>query len=480
MKNNNAVFITVGILLVIVFALFYFNTNPQKFDWTETYSQARRQQPYNLDFAKNIIEKYFPNHSVQTLRKRVRESLKTNDGGTYMFVGNSYYLTFEDADTLLTFVGKGGTAFISCNSVPFELMDYLYTGECGEDWKDYHAVSDTIATLNFFHPKLHDEQAYKCYFNEKDKLEPYTWRSIDTSYFCDITQEIPNTVTYEPEVVEEAPVIVEAPTVDEYDTEETAEATVDDTDYNDTDETYGVKRSSFTALGYINAADKREVNFARIKYGNGFVYLHTTPLTFTNYHLCRAETIEYVGKLLSHLKEGEVYWDAIAATQDYSAPSDRRHRQDSAQTYKTPLEYILSQAELGWAWYGLLAMGLLFLIFRSKRRQRIIPVLEENTNTSLAFVESVGRLYFQQNNHQRLIEQKMKQFLLDVKNKYYLNLKDEEPILIKKIAIKSGLSEEKIALIFNTFGGVKRSGDARPDDLVRFYQVMDFFYKNAK
>ena len=56
-----------------------------------------------------------------------------------------------------------------------------------------------------------------------------------------------------------------------------------------------------------------------------------------------------------------------------------------------------------------------------KRKQRIIPVLERNENTSFKFISTIGRLYFLQNDHKKLCQQKMKLFYAYIRDRYNIN-----------------------------------------------------------
>ena len=147
-------------------------------------------------------------------------------------------------------------------------------------------------------------------------------------------------------------------------------------------------------MGYFNDEFS---NFARIKYGKGQLLLHTTPIAFSNFHLLREQNVEYAGRVFSHLVEGPIYWDNYSNVSLALA----RRMNDLAyyNPYKTfndegPLQYILSQPALAWTWYLGLTLALLYLLFRAKRKQRVIPVLEPNHNTSLEFISTIGRLVF--------------------------------------------------------------------------------------
>ena len=59
---------------------------------------------------------------------------------------------------------------------------------------------------------------------------------------------------------------------------------------------------------------------------------------------------------------------------------------------ETPLRFWLQNEPLRWAAYLTIAGLLLFCVFYARRRQRVIPVVEEPKNRSLEFVKLIGTL----------------------------------------------------------------------------------------
>lgn len=230
-------------------------------------------------------------------------------------------------------------------------------------------------------------------------------------------------------------------------------------------------QKTFTALGRINA---EHTNFLSIAYGNGEFLIHTTPLAFTNLNLIEKRGLDYASKAFSHLKNGPIYWDE----RPYNPFSDYANNADSSK--ESPLKYILSQPALAWAWYILLGMAVFYLIFRAKRRQRVIPVLEKNTNTSLEFVGTIGRLFFIQNNHRQLAAQKMRLFLIFVREHYHLPTKELNEQFTKGLAVRSDIPEEHIQKILNLNRNISNSGHLSEETLVDFHRLMEKFYRECR
>ncbi|MCH2042984.1 MAG: hypothetical protein MK212_02500, partial [Saprospiraceae bacterium] len=150
----------------------------------------------------------------------------------------------------------------------------------------------------------------------------------------------------------------------------------------------------------------------------------------------------------------------------------------------SPLEYIRSEPTLVWAWYVLLGTGLLYVLFRAKRKQRIIPVVAPNRNTSLEFVNTISSLYFQQQNHKTIFRKQMQLFLSHLRNRYNLVTRDLDDQLIRKIIIRSEVDEETVRAIFDEYKRVEKHLDdpyveVASKTLVNFYLMIEKFHKEV-
>ncbi|UII26148.1 DUF4350 domain-containing protein [Fulvivirga maritima] len=227
-----------------------------------------------------------------------------------------------------------------------------------------------------------------------------------------------------------------------------------------------IECSGGKVLGYLNG-DKP--NFLEIEHGSGKIYFYTSPLVFTNLYLKREELLTYVEEIFEHTEGKYLYWD------EYSKiPFGRNNNQES------PLKYILSQPPLQWAWYLLLAAVIIYFIFYAKRRQRIIPVLEENKNTTIQFAETMGYLYFEEQNHKRIADHAWQLFLSYIRNKYYIQVQKIDEETIKKISLKSQVSVQEIEAIAKHYDRLDFKVEISAEDLMAFHNQIELFYKNSK
>lgn len=185
-----------------------------------------------------------------------------------------------------------------------------------------------------------------------------------------------------------------------------------------------------TVLGYQGKDNKKEVNFIKVPYKEGYFYLHTQPASFTNYHLLKGNHFEYTEKILSYIPEGNLFW--LVKDQNGEIISG------------SPLRYILSQPALKWAWLIFLSGMLLFIIFNAKRKQRIVPVLKPLANTTVDFTKTIGNLYYQEGDHQNIINKKIIYFFEKIRNEYLIDTTVLDENFEKKLQLKTGKNIQDI------------------------------------
>jgi hypothetical protein len=123
-------------------------------------------------------------------------------------------------------------------------------------------------------------------------------------------------------------------------------------------------------------------------------------------------------------------------------------------------------------------MGLLYLVFRAKRQQRVIPVLEPNRNTSLEFLNMIGRLYFLQNNHRQLALQQISMLKQHIRRRYDIKELSEETA--PTLAQRSGVEEAHLKRLMTFDRNIQTSTFMSGKTLSDFHQLIEYFYQNSK
>lgn len=215
----------------------------------------------------------------------------------------------------------------------------------------------------------------------------------------------------------------------------------------------------------LGRIDSIRANFVGTPFGEGMIFLNTSPFMFTNFNLLEADNHSYVAGCLSYLGGDVVIWD------EYYKAGRTKYAQ-------SPLATLLKDRSFRVAIYlGLIGI-LLFMIFHAKRRQRIIPVIEPYKNTSLDFARTLGDLYYEQGNHSDLATKKvayLKDYLHETYRMNNITFKEAE---IPFVARRSGHTESFVKSLYQIISRVQLGEKITAQILEGLNQKLrDFYYR---
>jgi len=452
MKNNNTIILViVGLIVLGLGFLFWFGGSDtrERRRWTANFDE-KSAEPYGMGIFYNLLKSTY---KLEPLNDRLPTQLPKDASAKdnlYIYIGGEPKYTEEEAEHLLRFVENGGTAFIACQAMPDSLMQFLYYYEdCGFDAQaDIRAWQWTSnqdsAVVNFTHPKLKQKEPLPIVFPNDDR----SWSRPQWSYFP--TSNICEQTTYP---------IAMLGTI-----------------------TFSQNLNRFNGDDNDTKARYQEANFIRFQTKGGFFYLHTNPHLFTNFFLQQEAIFEYANGILGHFNPNTIFWDRVS---HLPAVKKKREAPRENRVERNPMEYIYSQTPLRNAWYLLLGAGVLYMIFGAKRRQRPIPILEPNRNTSLEFVETVGRLYYQQQNHKVIFQKLMNHFLAHIRQRYHLVTRDLDDKLVEKICVRADAPAEVVKPIFDKYRSLNQKLQNRTitlstEALNDFYYLVERFHRFEK
>lgn len=159
------------------------------------------------------------------------------------------------------------------------------------------------------------------------------------------------------------------------------------------------------------------------------VVLSSTPLLFTNYGLLFEDNSELITNLLNHANfNGRV-------TRYF-------YRKESfvEQKYASDFPILDNDDSQGDSFFGILANHLarkfatilcilifvLFLLFCSRRRQRIIPVIKPPHNMTLDFIKQISKLYLWKGNYTEATKKSIVYFFATIEERLHLKMTDKE------------------------------------------------------
>lgn len=439
MSNRSTPLIIISVAILLIGGMYYYayESKKPKFEWEESgwnrkaYSE-NYNQPYGTLILHRLLDGFHAGKRMIDIKKDVAAELpsdSTLSGQNYVFVGDAIYLDSLGTKRLLDFVAAGNTALIASKTIPFDLMTFVYFNECEEaPWDDYQSQDDTSAYFSLRTPATPDS-SYLYQYTVQNEPKPYGWQYIPSYYFCQELAQYP--------------------------------------------------------LGYLNG---EMVNFAVFPHGKGRFLLHTNPIAFSNFSLLKTQNRPYLNGVLSHLSEGDIYWDATSRIPEaVGRKRNNRHGYSSPLSDEHPLTYILKQPALAVAWYLLAAMALIWVVFRAKRRQRVIPVLAKNENSSYEFISTIAHLHFRERNYIGLATQSMRHFVAQIREKYgivapmetgsrHIRPNDQ---YFEKLALASTLPEGEARKIFNLYENTVRF-EPTEEMAVDLYLAIEAFLRAAK
>jgi len=217
------------------------------------------------------------------------------------------------------------------------------------------------------------------------------------------------------------------------------------------------------ALGYVffSEGTKKKINFVEVPYGKGKFFLHVgPPIAFTNYFLKENQEVRsYAATVLSYLPEDRPTVWFVPPTQG-----------------EDTLSFIMSQPQLRTAWHLMLLGFVLYLLFKGKRQQRTIPVIEKPKNTTIEFAQSISSLYYQERDATDMVRKKITYFLDQVRQRYYLDTQQINEDFAAKLANKSGKDKELVQQIVGTIIHFEQTQQAQEETLTQLDKWIDEFW----
>lgn len=430
------------VVLILVLANYWSkSTNSSNYDTPDKITQSKDSTKIEEPFEKipqkkvnptgthllyKLLERYKNVESIQRLQTSYYSNLSeklplTNENelpNIYLTVAESFNLESEDNDYLYDFVYQGNHAVIAFENLHNEFTNYILPNSS----TPFYIETDTMVSVNYFHPSylLDSAGSLKNPSLNYHKLPQYK-----------------NWLVFNEEALNEEAI----------------------------------------EISYI---DQYSTVCVQIKYGKGSFIFHTIPAVFSNSFVATKAGKNNAEIIFSHLPVGNYYWhENYGKYSTYRGESNPEKLQEPKEfSRSSPLQYILKVPSLTIALVLSIIGLVLYMLIKSKRKQRIIPPLENNNNTSLEYIEVIAKLYQQQNRHDKILKHIKQNFITFIKQRYYLQFSDVDEQIINKIHLKSGVEKELINKIFVSLEPIK-SPKITDDKLIEIYQNIEFFHKNC-
>ena len=230
---------------------------------------------------------------------------------------------------------------------------------------------------------------------------------------------------------------------------------------NDYFEMDSIVSDSVIDLGFASQDDVGRNNMLIRYSNNGAFLINKAPIAMTNYFLLQENNKSYFEHVLSYFSEypTSVTWYSFL---------NKYANEDSEFDWRK----LFKQPALFFAFILLIAMMVLYVLFAGKRRQRIIPILEHQQNTSLEFIETVGNLYYTKKDNANLAEKMIKHYLENIRLKYTLRSTELDAHFANQLAHKVNQSVENTTAFISYLNYIRDSEDVTDIDIQHLYHQL--------
>lgn len=217
----------------------------------------------------------------------------------------------------------------------------------------------------------------------------------------------------------------------------------------------------------LSQNNQRDTAFLEVQFGKGHIFLHTVPSAFANVNMLQTPKYDFGFRCLSYLPQNsKIIWD--------------EYQKQGSANEDNSLRVMLNNPPLRIALYIILSGLLLFMIFRAKRTQRIIPVIDPPVNSSLEFLDTISNLYYRKNDFNTIVQKRHAYFLDYIRKHYYIPTEVINNEFIEVLSAKSGMEKDKINGLFNLYKDMSTLTFISNDKFLKYNSILEDFYKTVK
>jgi len=222
-----------------------------------------------------------------------------------------------------------------------------------------------------------------------------------------------------------------------------------------------------TARATIISSNKNgKANYVRYRFGKGSLLLCANPELFTNYSLLKPQGADYAAKALSFLPaHSNIYWDQY---QNKDIAIDR-----------SPLRVFFTSPSLQWAFYISLLGLALFVLFEVKRRQRVIPIIAPLKNSTVDFVEVVGKVYYERRDNANIAHKKILYLLSFLREQYQLKTTQLDKEFAESLVWKTGADTAFVQDLVDYINYIGQQNKVNDKELIELNRLIEKFYQKT-
>lgn len=453
MKTNRTILIliaTVALLLLAGYAMFELKTVPDV-KWKKNYTFSS-QDPHGAMVFRDMLSTFFNSIQVEELADETTLQDITDSNQLYILIGNTINLNNDETTHLIEFIEKGNQAILIANHFTLGDLYYNYYPRQTTFFDsllaiNYTSSSDTFRFIHYY-PTFHTSAislftALNDTGSSGDSLVTYS--TDEELIFMDSLNQVSET--------EDSLLLptIDTPLLEKNRAE--SEADYVDEDYPEPPSNGGKTSSN---LSFYQSYSLKA----------GKLHFHSLPLVFSNMSALQPDFREHFNLVFREFTPQKVWLDHIQW--HAGAPEDS----------ESPLQFILNQKPLRWAYFLTIFTVLVYIVINSKRRQKVIPMNETNINTSLEYINTVSSLYLSQDNHIPVVKYQRDGFYHLIKKRYFIE--PHQPDFTRQLIKKSQVDPQQVLDLLDELDKSKKYLSVRSSYPVVIYNKIKEFLKKAK
>lgn len=221
-------------------------------------------------------------------------------------------------------------------------------------------------------------------------------------------------------------------------------------------------------VGRTLATDaKGRAVLVRLDYGRGHFYLCSVPAAFANYYALRPATANFAAAAFAYLPVRRTWWDEF--------------QKQGRVGEQSLLRLLFEHDALSWAYYLLCLAALLFVLVEARRRQRIIPTINQLPNTTLRFARTVASLYRQGSNHALIAEKKVGLFMDYLRTRFHETSPDfSDEAFRERLSQKAGVPRPRVDELLRTVNFARTAPILNDQQLLKLSRALSDFRREAR
>ncbi|MDR6300864.1 DUF4350 domain-containing protein [Mesonia maritima] len=395
--------ITLGSLILLLALLVYFEASkPEPVNWFPSYSENDKIPLGTYVFYENLSEKA---DDLRPMEKPPYTYLNDSlEKGTYFFISHSLYFDNAELNELLNWVSTGNTVFLAANDFKGKLLDTLHIEQRA---RVQTSDLESHPHFNLVNPDLKNAEAFE-FSHDKNFM---FFREIDTA--------------------------------------------------------------SQTVLGVGNLKDEDQnvikkplVNFIKAPFGEGKIYLHSSPEVFSNYFLLTEKNYQYTENLLAYLDlKQPLFWD--------------KNYKLGKTIHTSPLYILLNSKYLKWAYYFTIIGVILFILFEGKRKQKSIKVVKPLKNQTYDYTRTIAGMYLDKKDHKAIADKQIDYFLYFIRTKLRTDTHQLDQDFYNTLAERTNYTVEEVESLFQYIINIQQQKQITKNELIELNKKITSFKKNA-